>query len=186
MKKTFIDRHGSARYALRWMNLKTFLIFLCVVTGCNGYAPANLKKQDTEGRPTPPPAIEVNLNIEEEKMLTFINEYRVQNGASSLESSKILKQAALWHSQDMAAKDYFNHRDSLGRSLGERIAAFGFRGRYMGENIALAPDAPQAMHLWKKSPSHNANMLNSSYKFIGIGLVKTREGIIWTTNFGSE
>jgi len=56
----------------------------------------------------------------------------------------------------------------------------------MGENIAAGYATAQAVFTgWKNSPGHNANMLNGSYRVIGIGLVTGGSyGEYWTTDFG--
>ena len=60
--------------------------------------------------------------------------------------------------------------DSAGRDPFVRMTAFGYNyGGYRGENIAAGyNDAARTFNLWRNSPGHNANMLNSNFKVIGI------------------
>src|SRR5947209_19314320 len=66
------------------------------------------------------------LDSEDWAFLTLINNYRAQNGVGPLQADVALTNAANWLSADMAAKNYFSHTDSLGRSTGARLAAFGY------------------------------------------------------------
>jgi uncharacterized protein YkwD len=59
----------------------------------------------------------------------------------------------------------------------------------MGENVlAGRSSAGGALNLWKSSSGHNANMLNPSWKAIGIGRWVNANGYYkyyWTTTFGT-
>lgn len=129
------------------------------------------------------------LDAEEQAFLTEINTYRQRNGLAPLKLSPTLTAAAKWMSADMAAKNYFNHTDSLGRDAFSRSKAFGYTySTYWGENIAAGnASAANTMVQWKNSPGHNANMLNASYKVIGIGRAYGAASTYrwyWTTDFG--
>ncbi|MCK5219555.1 hypothetical protein KAR10_08535, partial [bacterium] len=68
----------------------------------------------------------LSLGDEQALFLQLINEYRVQNGHSTLEINSYLQVASQWHSEDMASKNYFSHTDSLGRDPFQRMADFGY------------------------------------------------------------
>src|SRR5438270_13258067 len=76
------------------------------------------------------------LDAEQSAFLTLINNYRAQNGAGPLQVSVALQQSSQWMSNDMAAKNYFSHTDSLGRDPFTRMAAFGYSYYPAGENLA--------------------------------------------------
>ena len=124
----------------------------------------------------------------EQEFLGLLNQYRADNGRQPLGISTQLTAAADWLSGDFAANDYFSHTDSLGRGPGQRAAAFGYTGA-VGENIAGGFSSAQGVFdAWKGSPGHNANMLGSSYRAIGVGRVSlpgSRYGVYWTTDFGT-
>jgi uncharacterized protein YkwD len=54
-----------------------------------------------------------------------------------------------------------------------------------GENIAAGQTSPdQVMTSWMNSSGHRANILNSSFGHIGVGIVKNSAGTIyWTQDF---
>ena len=132
-----------------------------------------------------------SLDSEEQAFLTLINNYRAQNGRSALTTSTNLSRAAAWHATDMAAKSYFSHTDSLGRSVGTRVAQCdGLPSN--GENIAagtVKDTAAEAFEMWRNSSGHNANMLNSSYRQIGIARVYNAGSPYkwyWVTDFSTS
>jgi uncharacterized protein YkwD len=143
------------------------------------------------GNPPPPSAGTPVLDSEAWVFLTLINQYRAQNGAGPLQVSATLQNAAQWMSADMEAKNYFSHTDSLGRTAGARLAAFGYTYSPWGENIAAGfTTAQSVLEGWKNACTsgpqgeciyaHRAAMLSPAFQAIGIG----RSGVYWTTTFG--
>ncbi len=131
------------------------------------------------------------LDSEEMQQLVLINQYRAANGLGTLTINETLNQSARWMSQDMAAKNYFSHTDSLGRDPMSRVAAFGYTyNTWKGENLAAGVAAAQdAFSYWKSSPGHNTNMLNPNFTVIGIARVYgegTTFGWYWSTDFGGQ
>lgn len=130
----------------------------------------------------------ITVDQEEWAFLPLINDFRVRNGLSKLQMSVPLTAASDWMSNDMAVNNSFSHTDSQGRSMKDRINSFGYTGT-MGENIAAGqPTAKEVFLAWENSPGHRANMLNPSYRVIGIGrVVKSGStyGTYWTTDFGA-
>ena len=132
---------------------------------------------------------QVALDAEEQQFLTLINNYRAQNGLGALTISTNLNRAAAWMAQDLGANGYFSHTDSLGRDPSTRAQNCGYPGG-AGENIAagtVKDTAAEAFDMWKNSAGHNANMLNGSYKTIGIArqnVAGSPYGWYWVTDFG--
>lgn len=57
----------------------------------------------------------------------------------------------------------------------------------LGENIHRGPTTPdRAMEDWMESPGHRANILNCSFKDIGVGVTLTANGPWWVQNFGAR
>jgi uncharacterized protein YkwD len=128
-------------------------------------------------------------DAEDVAFLQLINNYRAQNGLGPLALSQKLADASYVHSADMAAKNYFSHTFADGTSWDQNIRNFGYTyNTSMGENIAAGySTASTVFTAWKNSSGHNANMLNSSYKAIGIARAynsSSTYGWYWTTDFG--
>ena len=132
---------------------------------------------------------DVALDAEEARFLQLINNYRAQYGLGPLTVSANLNRAAAWMALDMGQKNYFSHTDSLGRSPSARAQDCGYPGG-AGENLAagtVRDTAQEAFDAWKASEGHNQNMLNGSYKMIGIArayVPGSTYGWYWVTPFG--
>ena len=109
-----------------------------------------------------------------QQALSRINELRHQAGAAPLKLNAQLTAAALGHAKDMAAKTYFSHTSLDGRTPGQRIAATSYSFTAWGENIAWGyADWNAALTAWMGSAGHRANLLNTRFKEVGLG-VKNR------------
>jgi len=87
-----------------------------------------------------------------------------------------LTAAAQAHSDDMAARNFFDHTNPDGVMFRQRILAAGFQ-LPVAENIAKGQrSASQVMRAWMESPDHRGNIENCALTFIGIGLNRT----VWT------
>jgi uncharacterized protein YkwD len=125
------------------------------------------------------------------EFLHLINEYRADNGVGPLSLSPTLSHAATWKAVDMAAKDYFAHDDANGRNLATRLIDCDYpSGGWEGENLAAGDpfaSAQAALDAWKRSPSHNENMLRPEFTLIGIAREQvdgSYYGHYWVTDFG--
>jgi uncharacterized protein YkwD len=108
--------------------------------------------------------------------------------APSLNVSQKLNKAAEGHARDMARKKYFEHRGSDGSQPKDRVIRAGYQPRLTGENIAYGPEsAEEVVAGWLASPGHCANIMDSRFQSIGIGLAvgRKRGEIYWVQNFGA-
>jgi uncharacterized protein YkwD len=103
-------------------------------------------------------------DAEELAFLTMLNNYRQANGRSVLVFDANLYQSASWMAKDMATHNYISHIDSTGRGPTTRIKAFGYPGRWVGENIAGGFEkALDNLNVWQSDQIHIDNMLQASY-----------------------
>jgi uncharacterized protein YkwD len=145
-----------------------------------GFAPANQaasRPQAPEKTAATASAV-VHLSALESQLLAQINLTRGRHGLRSLRLSAGLTAAADQHSQSMAQKGYFSHDSANGGSFFKRIASFytyrGYSNWSAGENILYSTpdiDPAGALRLWMHSPEHRANLLNRSWREIGLGAV---------------
>ncbi|MER7759752.1 sigma-70 family RNA polymerase sigma factor [Streptomyces sp. NPDC097619] len=121
------------------------------------------------------------------KVISLVNEERARAGCGPLTNNAKLADAAQAHSDDMAARDYFDHTNPDGAGPGERITAAGYAWSTYGENIARGQQtAASVMESWMNSSGHRANILNCSFKEIGVGIHSGSGGPWWTQNFGAR
>ena len=121
------------------------------------------------------------------QVVALVNKERAANGCGALTEDPELEKAAQGHSDDMAARNFFDHTNPDGADPGQRITAAGYKWSTYGENIAQGQQTPQAvMESWMNSPGHRANILNCSFKNIGVGVHKGSGGPWWTQDFGAR
>ncbi|MGI5456472.1 CAP domain-containing protein [Streptomyces sp. CA-249302] len=119
-----------------------------------------------------------------DRVLVLVNAERAKAGCSALTENAKLTKAAQDHSQDQADHQNMSHTGSDGSSMSDRLARVGYAFRTAGENVAYGYDSPESvMDGWMNSDGHRANILNCSFKEIGIGLAQP--GNYWTQDFGS-
>ncbi|MFL6141931.1 MAG: CAP domain-containing protein [Labedaea sp.] len=115
-------------------------------------------------------------------MVALVNAARVENGCLALKVDAMLTAAAVAHSADMAARDYFSHTTPEGVTFDKRILEAGYPTPG-AENIAQGQDsAEEVMDAWMKSKGHRANILNCQLTTIGVGL--DTNGWYWSQDFG--
>ncbi|MFJ6780268.1 sigma-70 family RNA polymerase sigma factor [Streptomyces yangpuensis] len=121
------------------------------------------------------------------QVVALVNTERAAAGCGPLKEDPQLRAAAQGHSDDMAARSFFDHTNPDGKDPGQRTTASGYRWSTYGENIARGQQTAQSvMDSWMKSPGHRANILNCSFKDIGVGIHQGAGGPWWTQNFGAK
>lgn len=151
----------------------------CVLT-CD-YQQGNSPAITTPNGPTTP--TQTTLLQEKQEVLRIVNSERAKGNLPALCLNKQLGVAAQLHSDDQQSCGAMSHTGCNGSSMSERITATGYSRSMSGENVAWNQrSAGQVMSSWMGSPGHRANIMNPSFKNIGIGL---SDGFYWTQVFGS-
>ena len=138
----------------------------------------------------------------ENQVLVNMNRVRSRHGLARLRLSTKLSAAATQHSREMARVGYFSHSSANGTAFWRRIEGFypshGYRSWSVGENLLWSSpdvDAAGAVKMWMASPEHRANLLNRSWREIGLAAVHsdsapgTYHGLgvtIMTADFGAR
>ncbi len=118
-------------------------------------------------------------------MLNAVNRVRRKYGRPSLRIDRRLMMAAHLHSTDMARHKRMSHTGSKGSSLGDRTRRQGYSGG-IAENVAYGQNSVgEVMNSLMKSPGHRRNLLNPSYRALGVGYAKNGRWY-WTQVFGSR
>lgn len=129
----------------------------------------------------------------EQQMYTLVNRDRAdpanapetRGHALPLRWNERLAAVARAHSLDMLDHAYFGHEDPQGRPMTARIEAAGMAWQSVGENIAIygsvAPAEAAFMNEPHFSANHRANILNSNFTDIGIGIVQASDGRLYIT-----
>jgi len=106
------------------------------------------------------------------------NDYRAINNESSLAVSPLLMSAAQMKADDMASKGYFSHVAPNGDLPWVWFNKIGYNYNYAGENLAVDfTESSDVTTAWINSAKHRANLLNTNFTEIGIGIATgTYEG----------
>ncbi len=124
-------------------------------------------------------------------MLRLLNKDRKAHGLPGLFMQEDLREVARKHSRDMAKKDYFSHTNHQGKSPSDRLKKARVTDAISGENLAkiggFAHPTVRAEIGLMNSPGHRANILNTKYNCVGMGVVKSATRIYYyTQNFAKR
>lgn len=101
------------------------------------------------------------------QFLCLINDYRASLGLHSLVIDGTLNSVGQNYAAYMNSTGIFSHTAD-GKTFLDRCAAAGTT--CWAENLARGATSPQTLfEMWKASPGHNANMVNPSYRSMGLG-----------------
>lgn len=121
--------------------------------------------------------------VSEAKMLVLVNNERTSRGIKALVSDTRLVKLARDYGTFMWENHYFGHYDSEGHDVAYRLQMAGIPYQFAGENLALAPTVEIAHTGLMNSPGHRANILDTDFKKIGIGVI---DNLYWGKMFVQE
>lgn len=111
------------------------------------------------------------IDSEEQNFIDLINAYRAENGLIELKATKPLQEGAEYFAEFFSINpddaDALIHKDSRYGGPEERGKHFGFY--FLTENVGYGQETAQEIFDdWKASSGHNANMLATGARTIGI------------------
>ena len=113
------------------------------------------------------------------KILDLVNQQRKANNLSELSMDQELLDAAMLRSAELSV--YYSHERPTGLTCFSASNTLSMAG----ENIAMYQTSPEeVMYDWMNSADHRSNILNSSYKSIGIGCFYQNGAYHWVQCFG--
>lgn len=130
----------------------------------------------------------------------LLNKTRRAHGLRRLLGNPRLLRAAERHSRSMVERRYFSHVEPGGLSPLDRILRTGYlrgaRAYSTGENLGFGQGRSSSprimMRAWMNSTGHRANILNGSFREVGLGVVQgipgspRARGGTYTTVFGGR
>ncbi|MCW2989457.1 MAG: hypothetical protein JWM73_51 [Solirubrobacterales bacterium] len=119
-----------------------------------------------------------NLAAIRRSTLCLLNHERTKRGLGRLHANKPLRGVATKYARKMVSQSFFDHVSPGGSTFVQRIVASSYLhptdGYSLGENLAWGAGAmatpKQIVRAWMHSPGHRANILNGSYRDIGVGV----------------
>jgi uncharacterized protein YkwD len=141
------------------------------------------------------PALAFDHSANEATMLRLLNHARTSRGLAAVTTVSSLHRAALLHSRDMIAHDYFSHTSRGGATLAGRARSAGYptSGSALGEVIALGSSSkgtPEYIfRSWMRSSGHRQIILTKRWRDVGLGCARgTYKGfsgvVVFTVDFG--
>lgn len=145
------------------------------------------------------PAYQLRSGPARRAVVCLLNRKRQQNGMSKLDNDRKLQRAAQKHNDHMVSKGCFAHECPGEGSLEQRLRSVdyltgGLSAWAYGENIAWGEQRLSTPYsivkAWMNSSGHRANILNRSFKEIGVGVTdgtpynRKAKGATFTTDFG--
>ena len=142
-----------------------------------------------------------NLEVVRSAVLCLHNAERARHGLPRLRENSRLRGAASRHSARMVGSHFFDHTTPAGLDDGRAHPRHGLyerrsrlvdrREHRLGPRAASRPPR-RSIARWMNSPGHRANILQRSFREIGIGisagvpvhLSASQSGATYTTDFG--
>ncbi|WP_445487060.1 CAP-associated domain-containing protein [Niallia sp. 03133] len=121
----------------------------------------------------------------EYQLFDLTNASRINNGLPALKWDDHIKETARKHSKDMAVHHYFDHTNLEGESPFDRMLDDGIKYTTAGENLAYGQYSSIFAHEGlMNSSGHRKNILQKSFRFLGIGVsFNTSSQPYYTENF---
>ncbi len=123
------------------------------------------------------------ISLSEKRIFEEINSERVSHGLSALQWDDHAANAARAHAQLLAKNDRLSHQFPGESSLPERLGATGARFTVSAENVAHTGFIEDVHPALMGSSGHRANILNSSYNAVGIGVIEEKGAFYVTQDF---
>lgn len=176
----------------------TSIIAMALAVGLTTTSPAAAASSCEGAGATPETAPAAVL---QQATLCLLNEERSAAGLRPLKAHRKLEKAAVKYSQAMVKQQFFDHVSPDGSTLASRAKRVrymkGARRWSLGENIAWGTGTratpASIVDAWMHSPGHKANILDPTFKEIGIGIAtgapvataaSSSPGATYTTDFG--
>ncbi len=175
--------HESNNYKAKSLH-PTSILFYIVLLFCVQLTTGIIKRTNSS-------VLGFSIDITVEKVLTLINQKRIENNLAPLTLSSELNTAATKKASDMFANNYWAHISPTGTTPWTFISSSGYQYLYAGENLAKDFDHTQdVVDAWMNSPTHRANILKAEYTDIGLAVMNGKLNGADTTlvvqEFGSK
>jgi len=119
-----------------------------------------------------PGVLGYSSEITVQKVLDLTNKERQLHNLPPLHFNNTLSLSAADKANDMFSHNYWAHNSPQGKTPWDFFRIEGYQYSVAGENLAKDfYDTESMVTAWMNSPTHKANILNTKYQEIGIGVV---------------
>ena len=182
----FYDNYSNQNYNYNWQIIR---IPYNPTVPSNPSTPVESVNPTVPSNPSTPvtsqPITNPGISQVEMEVVRLVNIERQKEGLAPFTVSPELSKVAKIKSEDMGKNNYFSHTSPTYGSPFQMMKSFGINYNTAGENIAKGYlSAQTVVSGWMNSSGHRANILNPSFKTIGVGTYTTSNGTIyWTQMF---
>lgn len=133
-----------------------------------------------------------DTSLTTDAIIEATNKERIKAGLMPLRSNTALTRSAMVKTDDMIARQYFEHDSPDGKAVSDLVLDAKYDYVIVGENLARGnfADATDLVSEWMNSPGHRANILSPKYQEIGAYVAQgTFEGrTVWfaVQHFGTD
>ena len=121
-----------------------------------------------------------------EDLLREINLIRQKEGLSVLRLSDELMNAAQTRAKEQAQMEGISHKRPDGSEWYTVLSEHGVRAAGSGENLAMNYTSVESVvKAWLESPTHRSNIVNASYRMMGLGYYEADGDVYWVQLFAS-
>jgi len=126
----------------------------------------------------------VAANYPEEEILNSINDIRNEYGLPILTHNWEIARIARYKTEDMKAKQYFDHHSPTYGSFFDTLENFSILYQTAGENIASGFTMPSTViEAWMASEDHRINILNPNFCQAGVAYTGDGKSHYWAVIF---
>lgn len=119
-----------------------------------------------------------NLRKVRRATLCLLNQQRRKHGVRKLRANRPLRVVATRYARDMIRRSFFAHVSPTGSTFVQRIKRSPYLDNAndydVGENLAWGAGQQSTprdiVRSWMASPTHRANVLNGSFRDVGVGV----------------
>lgn len=122
-----------------------------------------------------------SLSMQEQVAGNMLNSDRGRYNLPALTLDPALCRIARIKSEDMRDHHYFAHTSPTYGDVRKMLTAFGYDYNAAGENIAHHATVEKCEAAFLSSPGHRRNIMNKSYKKVGIGIAYDESGFVYLT-----
>lgn len=160
-------KHLTATHA------KVYWPYLPLIALLFGAAFLNIWQPLQENKPA---TLAYATEMSQSGLLSGTNSQRNSNGQASLTINSKLNASAQAKANDMVARNYWSHNTPDGQEPWVFMDAAGYVYAKAGENLAYGFSSSNATIIgWMNSPSHKANLLDSSFTEVGFGFANSED-----------
>jgi LysM repeat protein/uncharacterized protein YkwD len=164
-------KHGSRRWIRRILPVLALVLSLTLVA---------IPSTQAEDLSAPAQQPSSDLSPEARQAALLINRLRIEAGLPPLAVHPLLNLAVNLHIHDMVTTGHYGHSGSDGSNVHTRITRTGYAiSGWAGENWVVSETIEQGVGWWMTDPPHRQNVLNRSYKEMGLGTYPHPKG--WGT-----